>query len=121
LPKDESPWSSLLFAGVFGAVISSGLMLFYGEAPPTAQALFLLLVIGPVGGLAQLLLILALQNAPASVLAPFGYVGLAYATVWGLVLFGEIPDAPTVLGASIIVGSGLFVWMRERQSARRHG
>ena len=56
----------------------------------------------------------------ASILAPFGYAGILLATVWGIVLYDEWPDALTLLGAAIIVASGLYIWNRETR-ARRGG
>jgi drug/metabolite transporter (DMT)-like permease len=46
-------------------------------------------------------------------LAPFAYTGLVFATVWGVVFFGEYPDLWTVVGAMIIVAAGVYVWYRE--------
>ena len=48
--------------------------------------------------------------------APFGYVGLLFATVWGMIFFGDYPDAYTYLGAFIIVAAGVYVWHRENHS-----
>jgi drug/metabolite transporter (DMT)-like permease len=62
-------------------------------------------------------MILALSTASASVLAPIGYVGLPLGAMWGLLIFAEIPDRWTVAGALVIVGSGLYVWWRERRRA----
>lgn len=61
----------------------------------------------------HMLLIKALQHAEASLLQPFNYLLLALAGVFGYVFFGELPDRWTVLGASIIVLSGLYVAWRE--------
>ena len=49
----------------------------------------------------------------------FGYVGLLFATLWGVLFFGEMPDAWTGLGAAIIVAAGLYVWHRETVAARK--
>jgi drug/metabolite transporter (DMT)-like permease len=73
----------------------------------------LLIAIGAVGGLGQLLLIRALSVAQAGIVAPFSYSGILFATIWGMLLFGEYPDALTLLGALVIVGAGLYVWQRE--------
>ena len=49
-------------------------------------------------------------------MAPFGYVGLIFATFWGYVFYGELPDSWTILGALVIVLAGLYVWHRETQA-----
>ncbi len=55
-----------------------------------------------------------LQLAPASLVAPFQYTSIVWATVTGYLVFGEVPDSGTVLGAAIIVGAGLFLLFAER-------
>ena len=50
-------------------------------------------------------------------LQPFNYVQLVWTTVVGFVVFGDLPDAMTVLGTSIVVASVLYVWWRERVRA----
>ena len=62
---------------------------------------------------------MALQLTPAAVLQPLSYMVLVWATLVGFVVFGDLPDGPTVLGAAIIVASGLYVVARERRLARR--
>jgi drug/metabolite transporter (DMT)-like permease len=55
-----------------------------------------------------------LQLAPASLVAPFQYTSIVWATVTGFLVFGEVPDSGTVVGALIIVGAGLFLLFAER-------
>lgn len=59
--------------------------------------------------------------APASTLAPFIYAQMIYLTASSWLVFGEPPDAWILLGAPLVVGSGLYIWLRERQlmAARR--
>ncbi len=56
--------------------------------------------------------------AEASVLIPFNYSFIVYLTLAGIVVFGDVPDAIVLLGAAIIIGSGLVIWWRE---TRRKG
>ncbi len=51
--------------------------------------------------------------AEASVLIPFNYAFILYLTVAGYLVFGHVPDTPVLIGAAIIVGSGLVIWWRE--------
>ena len=74
----------------------------------------MLIVIGAVGMTGHMCLVWALTQAPASVLAPFNYLGLVWAVVFGMVFFAEMPDALMLLGSAGIVGAGLYVWHRER-------
>ena len=51
--------------------------------------------------------------AETNVLSPFGYSFIIYLTLTGFVVFGTVPDGATLIGAAIIVGSGLLIWWRE--------
>ena len=86
--------------------------------PPDREAWVLLVVLAVAGSLAHYALIKGLQLAEASAVQPYTYTLLVFAAFWGLAVFGDIPDTWTILGATIIVGSGLYTWYRERQLAR---
>ena len=64
-------------------------------------------------------IILAMRIGEIATVAPFRYTGLLWAILLGMVFFGEIPDALTLLGGSIVVASGLYTLYRERVVARR--
>jgi drug/metabolite transporter (DMT)-like permease len=55
--------------------------------------------------------------AEAGLLAPFNYTGLVFAVFWGLLLFDEMPDGWTLLGALVIASSGIYVWYRETRTS----
>ncbi len=57
----------------------------------------------------------AFRFAPAAVVAPFDYTALLWATLLGWLLWGEIPDIATYVGAAIIIASGIAIVLRERQ------
>lgn len=118
LGAEESPWTSFLYTALIGAIAASLIVPAYWTTPtPTDAAL--MLAIGAVGGLGHICLIRAFTLSEASAIAPIAYVGLIFATFWGIVLFGEYPDRSSVLGALVIVGAGLYVWQRERNGAKR--
>jgi drug/metabolite transporter (DMT)-like permease len=73
------------------------------------------LSLGCLGGLGHFLVIKAFQAAPASVIAPLGYVELIGTATLGFVIFGNFPDALTWVGALIIIASGLYIATRERR------
>ena len=60
----------------------------------------------------------AYRQAAASVLAPFSYVQLLFSTTLGWLIFAAVPDWGTLLGAAVIIGSGLYTVHRERVRAR---
>ncbi|MEM8776774.1 MAG: DMT family transporter [Pseudomonadota bacterium] len=62
--------------------------------------------------------IVVMRTADVSFVAPFRYTNLIWALILGWLVFGELPDAITMLGALIVVGSGLFMLYREARQAR---
>ena len=68
--------------------------------------------------IAQHLIILAYRAAPAGVVAPSQYSQIIWATIFGMVFFGEQPDGWVAVGASIIIASGVFVVWRESRVKR---
>ncbi|AWB48970.1 hypothetical protein HYN69_11085 [Gemmobacter aquarius] len=111
----ETAWTSMLYAGLFGTLVTSALL--PGAWVPIPLSDFpIFITIGCLGTAAQLALIRSFSIAEASSVAPFGYAGIVLATLWGILLYGEYPDLMTVIGASIIVIAGLYVWHRETQA-----
>jgi len=74
-----------------------------------------------LNGGAQFGLIAALARAPATVLAPFRYGQLFWATVFGFLVFAAFPDPVSIAGMVLIAASGLYVWYRERQLVAPRG
>lgn len=108
----ESPWTSLLYSALFGTVVFSCMVPFFWQ-PVSLFAAGLMVLLSLCGTFSQLFLIRALAIGEASLLAPFAYVGLIYATIWGLIFFGEFPDEWSIIGAIIIAISGFYVWYRD--------
>jgi len=115
LGPTEDVWTSLFYTGLVGSVILTCIVPFH-MPPLSGSSVVLLIIIGAVGTVGQLMLIRALSIAEAGLLAPFNYTGLVFAVLWGLVLFGEVPDAMTLLGALVIAGAGIYVWHRETRT-----
>lgn len=83
-------------------------------AMPHGFAIWTLLGVGVVSTISHLFISFALRFAPTATIAPLQYLEIVSATALGFWIFGDFPDALTWLGIAIIVGSGLFVFMRER-------
>ena len=81
----------------------------------STKAIILSAIIGLIGTAGHLFLIKALTLGEASLIAPFGYTSLIFATIWGVLLFDNFPDIWTISGAIVIVGAGVYVWSRERK------
>ncbi len=78
-----------------------------------------LLLVGVTGTLGQVLLTAAFRRASPSIVAPFDYVHLVWAVLYGYWFWSYLPDSRTWVGASVIIGSGLFVLYREHQLAQK--
>ena len=111
----EDPWTSLFYTAIFGAMVFSAIVPFYWQ-PLSTFSITLMVLLSVMATLAQWLLIKALSLGEASLLAPIGYIALIFATLWGFLLFGDLPDQWTVIGALVIVASGVYVWSRERKT-----
>lgn len=86
---------------------------------PQGVEWLLLLGIGAVTQVAQVLLTRGLALVPAGPATAVGYVQIAFAALWGVLLFGEVPTAWTFVGALLIVGGTLAVALPRRQGAGR--
>lgn len=75
-------------------------------------------LIGVAGLTGHLIFSTALRFAPASTLAPFAYFQIIYNIVSSWLLFAQPPDVWIYLGAPIVIGSGLYIWLRERRISR---
>ena len=125
LVRHEDPIRLQFFAGIFGCLVMS-VALAYGTeqqvailtaAWPTAHQWMLLGALGLIATVCHLLVVYAYRLASIGILAPFQYVEIIGATVLGLIIFGEFPDAVTWAGVAIIVGSGMYVFHREAKLA----
>ena len=120
LGPGEPVWTAMLWGAATGTLLTS-LYLPLVWTPIAAADLPAFAVVGLTGTLAQLCLIRAYSLAEAGTIAPFTYLGLVFATLWGMLFFDEWPDQWTVIGALIIVGAGLYVGHRETQRPRGRG
>jgi drug/metabolite transporter (DMT)-like permease len=96
------------------ASVLSMLTVPFGWVMPTPEQAALLVGAGVFGGIGQLLLTACYRHADMSVIAPFEYVSLILTIVIGFVFFADVPTLTMLLGAVIIVGSGIAVILRER-------
>ena len=113
--RGDDPLTSLLYTAAAGAIVTSLLLPWFWSWPRAFDWL-LLIGTGLAGGLGHLFLIRAFRCAPASVVAPFSYSSLLWATTFGFVIWGDWPDLWTWAGAALIIGSGLYIFSRERRA-----
>ncbi|MBG1231539.1 DMT family transporter [Aestuariivirga litoralis] len=113
--RTDDPLTTLIYSAALGAVFTSILLPFSSWVWPTPAGWGLLMLAGLAGCLGHLCLIKAFTAAPASVVAPFAYSSLIWATIYGFLIWGDLPNVTTLVGAALIIGSGLYIFLRERQ------
>ena len=91
----------------------------FGWVLPSFGATMMLMTAGLIGGVGQICLTAAYRNAPASVVAPFDYTSMLLALVIAYFWFAEVPTSWTILGASVIIVSGVVIIYREQRLGRR--
>lgn len=106
--------TTLLYTGLAGAVGTS-LAVPLVWTPIAVGDWPLFVALGVFGCLGHFTLIKAFQAAPATVVAPFSYASLIWATLYGFFIFGDLPDLWTLVGASIIAAGGLYILHREQR------
>ncbi len=117
LTASSPPLITASATALVSVVVLSLAVPFNWQTPSGAQ-FGIFLVMGSLGAASQLLTIFAISRTPMPTLAPFGYSEIVAATLVGLVLFGDFPDATTWIGIAIIVASGLVIAIAARHQTR---
>lgn len=110
------------FQGFLAVVPAGSLMLVLGPQAlsPMAPSLWAMIFGGMVfGALGYYGIVQAMRTGEAAVVTPFRYTRLLFSLIVGVVVFSEHPDMLTLTGATLIIGSGLYTYLRERRVARR--
>jgi drug/metabolite transporter (DMT)-like permease len=107
--------ASSQFAGTFalGAVMSP-----FGWITPDLGSLVLFAAAGCISVSALLCVNRSLKLAPASVVVPYQYSMIVWAVMFGYIVFDDKPTMATIAGAAIIIGAGLYIFLRERKLGR---
>ncbi len=106
------------YSSGLATVILAPIALWVWAPPPSALHWGLLAGLAALGLISHTLATLAHRFAGASTLAPTVYAQIVYITLLSFVVFGTVPDGQTVAGTAVIVASGLYLWLRERQLGR---
>ncbi|NOZ32357.1 MAG: DMT family transporter [Alphaproteobacteria bacterium] len=112
--RHDGVGTSMFYVGGVGLVVSNIFGMFYWQ-PLTPGAWGLVAILWVTTTVGHFLVIRSLTYAPASVVQPFNYLMLPWAITLSFVLFGHLIDFWSLVGAIIIVGAGLMVWVRERK------
>jgi drug/metabolite transporter (DMT)-like permease len=104
--------ATMQFAGTF---VLGALMSPFGWVTPGAGSLALFAVAGCVSVTALICVNRSLKLAPASVVVPYQYSMIIWAVMFGIAVFGDVPQPATIVGAAIIIAAGLYIFLRERK------
>ena len=121
LSRTESSISILLWSNLAVVAFALAVTTLQGWQAITGTAALLLLLNGALNAGAHFLIIEALRLGEASLVAPFRYSGLIWATILGLVIWGEFPDSWTLVGAVLLVASGVYIIERSPRAANLGG
>lgn len=120
LAKIDSATSIVFYYTLTSTVVTGALLPFFWVTPSLGD-LAILVAIGIVGGVAQLVKTQAFRFADVAVIIPFDYSALIWATLFGYLIWDELPAETTVLGAVIVVASGLYILFRESNLGLKRG
>lgn len=116
--RSEDARTSQMWSPAMGALVMSAIVPITWTTPD-ALGWAMMMVVGLAGGFGHYLLIKAYEIAPASTLSPFVYTQLIWMVIFGYLLFDDFPDAFTIAGSCIVIGSGLYILHRETLRARQ--
>lgn len=114
LARSEQPAAIVIYFGLLVTPMSLVPALFVWTTP-TPQLLLWFFLIGLAATAGQILMTRAFAAAEASAVMPFDFSRLVFVSVFGMILFGEMPDAWTYVGAAIIMASAVYITHRESQ------
>jgi S-adenosylmethionine uptake transporter len=125
LAKTEDPWSMQFQSSFWGLAITAVLLVIghyavvpiYDPVVPDMRTILYLAGVGLSATVAGMLSTYAYRATPASVLAPLQYLEIVSACIFAYWVFGDFPDLLKWAGIAIIIGSGLFIILREDKPA----
>ena len=112
LSSTEPAWLISFFFS-FSIMLLSFLSFYQGWILPSLLDLFLLSMVGILGGLANLWLSQSYKYSEVSLVSPLKYLGLVFAIIFGYFIWNEIPTSKTLLGALLVIFSSIIIFRRE--------
>jgi len=112
----DSPETIQYLPAIGAALLLTPFALAAWQWPDTWLQWTVACLLGVLGGAGHYLLALAHRYAPAGVIAPFLYQQVLYMALFGYLVFGDVPSAAVWAGAAIVIGSGLYLFSRERRA-----
>lgn len=111
--RGDQPLATLFYSAIVGAVIMTIVVPFIWTQPQGWHNWAMFCGLGFWGGIGHYFLIKAHNHAPLAVLAPIGYFSLLYGALLGYFVFGDVMDDWTIVGAMVLVATGIYIVYRE--------
>lgn len=115
LAAHDSTETTLVYSGMVGAILLTPVMFWIWQNPPDLFSALMMGALGLYAAVGHFALIRAHRFTPAYILTPFIYTQLIWMSLFGYLVFGDVPDRFTLIGGMIVIGSGLYLLMRERR------
>jgi drug/metabolite transporter (DMT)-like permease len=119
LSTTEEALTILAYFGLFSSILTA-IPAYFVWRPLTGAELAPLALVGALGAVCQFCQVRAYATGDLMAVAPIEYSRLIFAGIMGFLLFAELPDRYTLVGAAIIVGSTLYIAYRETCLSRTH-
>jgi drug/metabolite transporter (DMT)-like permease len=117
LGRTDNAMTTLFYTATSGTAILTSLVPLYWIAPDT-EGWLMMIALGVTSNLGHFSMIKAYEHAPAPTVVPFTYANLLWMTLFGYILFSDLPDLWTISGACIVAGSGLYIFHRENKPGK---
>jgi len=114
----DRPESTNFLSALASTIVLAPFALIAWRMPTTSLEWGLVVLTGIAGGMGHYLLAIAHRFAPASTLSPFIYQQILYMSLLGYLVFNDVPRPAVVIGAMVVIASGLYLLMRERSGWR---
>jgi len=118
LTRTDGPMQILIINNALGTLIACSVAYFVWQTPSPIQ-LGLMAAVGLLMVSAQTFFIQSMRSGEASLMVPFSYATLLFAGLYDLILFEVVPDQLSLLGAAIILMSGIVLAVREGRMSKR--
>lgn len=115
LSRSDSSETTLFYTNLVGAVVMLPVVVFVWTPPESVWIALLMVLMGALGSFGHYLLIAGHRLVPASILSPFMYTQMIWAVTLGYLVFGQVPNHWTLIGAGVVIVTGLYILNRERK------
>ncbi len=117
----DRPQTTLAWTQIAGLVFLTPILPWVWRRPESVEIWVIMAAMGVLAATSHGMLIVAHRFAPAPILTPFTYTQLVWMIVSGVLVFGDWPAVPTLIGAALVVACGAYLALRERRARPGRG